>query len=66
VSVLDAWVELGPIVTVTNDAESVAVAACVLDTENGQQSSFPFTHPTIPRYRSAVGPATTVKYGVAQ
>jgi hypothetical protein len=36
-----------PVVAVAVVA-SVAVVACVLATENGQQSSLPLTHPTTP------------------
>jgi hypothetical protein len=36
-----------PVVTVAVVA-SVAVVACVLAIENGQQSSLPLTHPTTP------------------
>jgi hypothetical protein len=36
-----------PVVTVAV-VTSVAVVACVLATENGQQSSLPLTHPTTP------------------
>jgi hypothetical protein len=47
--------DVDPKVIVTKDSIvtasvviSVAVVACVLATENGQQSSLPLTHPTTP------------------
>jgi hypothetical protein len=63
-SVSDAEMTVGdvvPKVTVTKDSivtvpvvvnvfavASVAMVACMLATENGQQSSLPLTHPTTP------------------
>ena len=37
-----------PVIVTVSAAVSAVVVACVLATENGQQSSLPLTHPTTP------------------
>jgi hypothetical protein len=44
----DSMVTVPVVVVAVVASVAVAVVACVLATENGQQSSLPLTHPTTP------------------